>query len=73
MTYAPFIPTKRVQLTSVGLKKKKEKTKTVKEIIKHRLLHMIQMNLKILQKKKGTEKRATKNVQLVMQHCCKVS
>ena len=33
---------------------------------------MIQMNLKILQKK-GTEKRATKNVQLVMQHCCKAS
>ena len=33
MTYAPFTTTKRVQLTSVGLKKKKknEKTKTVKE------------------------------------------
>ena len=34
------------------------------------------MNLKILQKKKkrkDTEKRATKNVQLVMQHCCKAS
>ena len=40
MTYAPFTPTKRVQLTSVGLKKKKEKTKTVKGIIKHRLLHI---------------------------------
>ena len=25
MTYAPFTPTKRVQLTSVGLKKKKRK------------------------------------------------
>ena len=24
MTYAPFIPTKRVQLTSVGLKKKRK-------------------------------------------------
>ena len=59
MTYAPFTTTKRVQLTSVGLKKKKnEKTKTVKEYYKN---------------KKGTEKRAAKNVQLVMQHCYKMS
>ena len=30
MTYAPFTPTKRVQLTSVGLKKKKGKNKNSK-------------------------------------------
>ena len=64
MSYAPFTPTKRVQLTSVGLKKKKEKTKTVKEIIKHRLLHMIQMNLKILQKKKVRRKGQQKTCSL---------
>ena len=53
---------------------KKQKQKHWRKI-KHRLLHIIQMNLKILQKKKkkDTEKRATKNVQLVMQHCCKAT
>ena len=74
MTYAPFTPTKHVQLTSVGLKKWKNKNKNIEGKLNTGFYIKFKWTLKYCKKKKkDAEKRATKKVQLVMQHCCKAS